>query len=90
MAKKFVKLQEDGDDYIFECPNCGLFVLVNKKQTNCCIFRHAMMKNTYRQIGPHTKKEECERLKKEDLVYGCAKPFRIILNEKQVVTCDYI
>ena len=87
---KISPLIEDNNAYIFECPQCGLFVLVNKKETNCCIFRHAVMKNTYQQIGPHTKKETCEKLKQENKVFGCAKPFRIILSKKHVETCGYI
>lgn len=44
-------------------------------------------------IHPHLDKDSCEELVKNGLVYGCAKPFRIISleNGKYIVEiCDYI
>jgi uncharacterized C2H2 Zn-finger protein len=78
--------------YIFECPNCGGVVQVQKNETRCCIFRHAVYKNTFQQIGPHTPKVECDRLINQGLVEGCAKPFRFIFSGdgNWVEECDYI
>ena len=78
---------------IFECPWCEEFVVVGKNEINCCIFRHGTFKGTGEQINPHMPKEECDRLKSLDLIYGCSKPFRVILkdDEKYLVSeCDYI
>jgi len=55
---------------------------------NCKIFRHAIFKNGGIQLNPHASKEECDKVIKDNLVYGCAKPFEII-NEK-AVKCEYI
>jgi hypothetical protein len=33
-------------------------------------------------------KEACEELVKNDLIYGCGKPFQIVKNE--AIICDYI
>ena len=34
-----------------------------------------------KQIDPHLKKEECDRLKSKNLIYGCGKPFQLIITE---------
>jgi hypothetical protein len=43
-------------------------------------------------INPHETQSKCEKLVRKELVYGCAKPFRI--TEKDgiytVDICDYI
>ena len=39
-------------------------------------------------------KNECDRLFKEGLIYGCGKPFKLIINEQEnkyfTEKCDYI
>jgi hypothetical protein len=72
------------------CPHCEEPVLIH--QLNCRIFRHGIIKETMRQMDPHTPKEECERLFSSGLIYGCGKPFKIeILEDKITVEiCDYI
>jgi hypothetical protein len=46
------------------------------------------MKDTFEQIPPHSSKEECDRLKKEDLIYGCGEPFMV--KDGIAEDCDYI
>ena len=38
------------------------------------------------------KKEECIRLKNEDIIYGCGMPFKLINENDQIYLekCDYI
>jgi hypothetical protein len=68
------------------CPHCNGSVLII--ELNCCILRHAVYKDSGKQLNPHASKELCDQVIKEGLVYGCAKPFKIINN--QAVACDYI
>lgn len=77
------------DYYVYVCPyeSCNQYIMIFKHELNCCIFRHAVDKS-YKQIHPHASKEECEKLIRNDMIYGCCKPFRII-NEK-IEKCDYI
>lgn len=80
---------------IFPCPHCAELVVVNVREVNCCIFRHAALKDDVsKQIDPHTPKEECDRLVREDLVYGCAKPFQLVKQQTDdgfvVQECGYI
>lgn len=80
-------------DYIFECPHCKNYFIMNEREFNCAIIRHAVYKGNYMQINPHMSKNECDILLKNDLVIGCAKPARIIKNDKNeyiAVECDYI
>ncbi len=72
------------------CPHCEMFVYI--EQINCGIFRHAVHKHTNEPINPHSSQQECERLLRENLVYGCAKPFRILTKDDTYITeiCDYI
>ena len=77
---------------IIQCPHCKDYIQVFKKEFNCKIFRHGILKCNLKQIDHHLKKEECDRLKKEDLIYGCGKPFQLIENDGKysTVICDYI
>ena len=74
------------------CPHCNELFVVNTKEINCGIFRHAVYKNNMKPINPHETKEKCEQLVNQNLVFGCAKPFKIIqeLNKFTVEICDYI
>lgn len=80
------------DYIIFNCPHCKQIIQVFKTEFNCKIFRHGIYKKNLKQIDPHLNKEECDRLKKEDLIYGCGKPFQLIVtkNSFKVVECDYL
>ena len=61
---------------------------VEKKQLNCKIFRCGIYKKTGKQIPPHSKKTICDNLAKNNLIYGCGKPF--IYKDDYVEPCDYI
>ena len=77
-------------EIIVSCPHCNNYVLI--EQLNCKIFRHAILKSNNTQINPHTIKEECEYYIKNDLIYGCGKPFIIVENNNEFKTeiCEYI
>lgn len=73
------------------CPHCSDFILI--EQINCAIFRHAILKSNGQQINPHETEENCNYLIKNDLIFGCGKPFRIITNDINMyiaIICDYI
>jgi len=72
------------------CPHCKEIVLLEK--LNCCIFRHGVFKQNEKQMNPHAPKEECDRYVKEEKIYGCGKPFRVIKigNEFKTHICEYI
>jgi hypothetical protein len=67
------------------CPHCGGEIQII--ELNCKIFRHAVYKDG-KQLDPHASKELCDLVVKENLVYGCAKPFQIV--DGKAVKCDYI
>ena len=77
---------------LFTCPHCNMYIQVYKKDFNCKIFRCGIYKNNYKQIDPHMKKEECDELFKNGIIYGCGKPFKIVIinNKNKVIKCDYI
>ena len=77
--------------HIISCPHCNESIIIMK--INCGIFRHGIMKKTGKQINPHTNKQKCEQLIKDNLIYGCGKPFKItkVNDDKLTVeVCDYI
>jgi len=78
----------DDPYYIFKCPHCKIYIIVLKTETNCRIFRCGVYISNNNPIPPHTPKDECDRLKDENLIYGCGKPF--IFKEKYVEICGYI
>jgi len=77
-------------DFTVICPHCKLYVMI--QEINCAIFRHGVMKKNNNQMNPHLSKEECDRYVKEDLIIGCGKPFRLILEKDEYIAeiCDYI
>ena len=93
MAKKEVSYINDDKSYLFNCPNCDQFIIVNNNEVNCRIFRHAQFKSTGIQLNPHASKDYCDELVNSDLVYGCAKPFQLLYENgivKFAIPCDYI
>ena len=42
------------------CPHCQIPVEI--LEINCAIFRHAIYKDTFKQIDPHLSKERCDYL----------------------------
>lgn len=72
------------------CPHCQIPVEI--LEINCAIFRHAIYKDTFKQIDPHLSKERCDYLIKTDQVYGCGKPFTVIKENEtfKAIICEYI
>lgn len=78
------------EEHILVCPHCNQLIIIEK--INCAIFRHGIFKESGKQIDPHSSKDICEYYIRGNLIYGCGKPFRIILlnNELKTEICDYI
>ena len=75
--------------FIAICPHCEGGFQVNTKQFNCRIFRHGIYKEGGMQVDPHLSKEKCDYLSKNDLMWGCGKPFEITKGNI-VKKCGYI
>lgn len=75
---------------ILYCPHCKSPFLMEK--LNCGIFRHGIYKENGKQLDPHSSKELCDTVIKNNLIYGCGKPFQIVQENHQYVVkkCDYI
>lgn len=75
---------------IINCPHCNEYIEII--ELNCGIFRHGVYKSNDEQIDPHLSKENCDYLFNNNLIYGCSKPFQIIIDENkiEVKICDYI
>jgi hypothetical protein len=81
----------DASNFVVLCPHCEEPVLI--EATNCCIFRHGVLKESGIQINPHSSIELCTYYVNNNKIHGCGKPFKLVLNEKQeivAVVCDYI
>jgi hypothetical protein len=78
-----------GEENIFECPHCKEYIIIEK--INCGIFRHGVLKSG-KQIEPHSPKYLCDYYINSDMIYGCGKPFKILLkdNKYKIEICDYI
>lgn len=63
-------------DVVLQCPHCDTPFLV--AAGNCLIFRHGVYKDTGMQVSPHASKEMCERLIRDDLIYGCGMPVKAV------------
>ena len=73
---------------LIKCPHCNLDIEV--LQIACGIFRCGIYKKDYRQIPPHSNKTKCDKLKNENLIFGCGKPFHINTPDRKPVKCGYI
>ncbi len=76
---------------IITCPNCDDILIIS--ELICCIFRHSIFKSTNQQINPHLSEENCKKLIESNQIYGCSKPFQIIVQDDEtwiVKKCDYI
>ena len=86
-------MQYDADtkSYIYKCPHCDLFIQVLEKEINCQIFRHGVLKDSYKQMNPHAPKSECDRLAREGLIHGCGKPYEMykVGTQYKVRKCEY-
>jgi len=71
---------------IVDCPHCFASILI--AEVNCAIFRHGVFKETHEQIPPHLPKEECDALVRDDRIFGCGKPFKLV--DGKAVECEYI
>ena len=75
------------------CPHCGASVEVAPFSLNCAIFRHGVFIDTLEPIDPHAPQELCEWLLANELIYGCGKPFTIVLDASggvSAIKCDYV
>ena len=80
-----------GKEPIVVCPHCKDPALIQKM--NCAIFRHGIRKFDGIQMDPHAPKDVCDRLVKDNAIYGCGKPFRVQIDLSGImvaVECDYI
>ncbi len=75
---------------IISCPNCNEYIIIEK--LNCGIFRHGIMKKNGKWINQHSTKKYIDKLMKKNLIYGCGKPFQIIIDNEniEIKICDYI
>lgn len=75
---------------VLKCPHCNDYIEI--LEINCAIFRHGYFISNNEQINPHLKKDECDKLVENNLIYGCGKPFKVIKenNNYNAIICDYI
>jgi hypothetical protein len=83
-------MSEKNEEPILKCPHCQDYIIIEK--LNCGIFRHGILISNGQQINPHASKEMCDDLFKKNLIYGCGKPFQLVIieNEWKPIICDYI
>ena len=77
-------------ELVLICPHCDNYIII--KKINCGIFRHGVFIKDKKQIDSHESKENCDNYIKNNLIYGCGKPFRITnVDDKWIIEiCDYI
>jgi hypothetical protein len=75
---------------IVKCPHCDEYIMI--EELNCKIFRHGAFKNNGNQIDPHSPKNLCDYYIENNLIYGCGKPFKLLVNNNNYIAeiCNYI
>jgi hypothetical protein len=91
-SNKSIMFNDEDNTYIFECPHCDNMVQVLRNELNCLVFRCGYLKKTMEQINPHLSKVECDILEGNGLIFGCGKPFQLVMNTSKpfVRVCEYI
>ena len=79
-------------DIVVACPHCTQIIIINKKEINCNIFRHGILKSNNKQMDPHANKEVCDEYVQRDLIWGCGRPFKLAIKNDVFITekCEYI
>ena len=72
------------------CPHCQDWVEI--VAINCAIFRHGVFKASGLQMPPHANEEECTGWVREGLIWGCGKPFQVVVKNNKMIAiiCAYI
>jgi hypothetical protein len=80
---------ENINENVLLCPNCKEYFIMEK--LNCGIFRHGIVKENGKQMDPHSSKDLCDYYIRENKIYGCGKPFQVLLinNKLETKICDY-
>jgi hypothetical protein len=83
-------IDNDVNENVLLCPNCNEYFIMEK--LNCGIFRHGIVKENGKQMDPHSSKDLCDYYIRENKIYGCGKPFQVLLinNKLETKICDYI
>lgn len=83
-------MSDSSNNQIVSCPHCKEYVEI--LQINCAIFRHGTFKVSGQQIDPHLSKDLCDQYIKDELIFGCGKPFKVFFKEGILVAeiCEYI
>jgi hypothetical protein len=69
------------EEIIIICPHCNSYLSIT--ELNCGIFRCGIYKKTNEQIDPHLSEENCKKLIESNQIYGCSKPFQIIVQDDE-------
>ena len=76
------------DTFYFNCPHCDVMCQVPRNEIRCTIFRHANFKNDMSFVPPHASKKLCDSWIENNLVWGCAKPFKFTGTTVEI--CGYV
>ena len=81
--------------HIIQCPHCSDIIIIDSKDINCGIFRHAVYRTNLQQLNPHASELECKSLVDRGSILGCGKPFQVtrsLSNPSELIVniCDYI
>ena len=83
---------QNNETIYITCPHCLTIIEVPPLHLNCAIFRHGIYKHNFTPMNPHASKKECDFLVKNNAIYGCGKPFKILRvdNTYKAEVCEYI
>jgi hypothetical protein len=82
----------DNAEIIVSCPHCSGNIIIMSNEINCNVFRHGIYKKNGQQMNPHERKEICDKLFAENLIFGCGKPFTLKPTDNKYTAeiCEYI
>jgi hypothetical protein len=107
------KVESTSRTVAVQCPHCvadgkeewETWIEVDRKDFNCKIFRHGIMRFPYEKGGlmvsipPHASKQLCDELAAKNMIIGCGRPYRLVVEQARdacaqatvkAVACGYV
>lgn len=75
-GKKNRKVNKNSSDFYIECPWCTDIIYIEK--VKCALFLHGFNNRTQRNIGPHTKRVNIEKIRNSGNLRGCGGRFKLV------------
>lgn len=79
---------KDMGNFYIACPHCDDIVYITK--VKCALFLHAYNTETNKQLNPHTKWYNVDKIRRSGKLGGCGGRFKIVIDKVGIVTSTQV